>query len=85
MRKRLGLDSNIAKAKVLLRRYDGANLASFPRAELESLVGIYYNRIRGRPISEIPDDQLYRIAQRLHRRAHEVVEQENSGLESYFH
>ena len=84
MRKRSTLDSDIIRARTLLRRYDGANLTSFLRAELESLVGIYYNRIKGRHISNVPDDQLYRIAQRLYRRAHEVVGQEDRRLSEYF-
>ena len=80
MRKRIGLDSSIPRAKTLLRRYDGANLATFQRAELESLVGIYYNKITGTPLSNVSNERLYRVAQRLYRRAHEVVEQEDRRL-----
>ena len=77
MRKISGIDSDISRARVLLSRYNGANLSGFSRIELESLVGIYYHKIKRRPISVIPDAQLYRIAQRLYQKAHEMVKQEN--------
>ena len=76
------VDSDINRAKALVRRYDRVNLLNLQRTELESLVRIYYNKIRGTPISNLPNEQIYRIAKRLCDKAYETLRQERkTGLE----
>ena len=82
-KKRPVTNQDIEKAKEFLRRFGDVNLPRLDRSGYEDMIGFYYNRIRGVPLRNIRDDQLYRIAQRLYNQAFEIVEKDRkTGLDS---
>lgn len=71
-RKKQPTPLEISRAQELIRRYGGANLHSLPKEDLVSMIKTHYQRIRGIPIENLPNNQVYRIAQRLYDGAYEI-------------
>jgi hypothetical protein len=71
--------TDFERAKELVEKFEGADINSMPYADQLELVRIYYGRIRGVPIQNLPEKQLYRIAERLYHQAHDIVGQMSAG------
>jgi hypothetical protein len=67
-------ERDVGRAWEFYTKYVGADIGAASRQEKERMVGVYYDFIRGVPLSEVSDEQLYMIARRLHGNAKEIVE-----------
>jgi len=55
------------KARQVVARFGNLSLNQMDRGTLSALVSVWYgDNIRGKPLDEIPENQLYRIAERLY-------------------
>ena len=66
-------DEDISKARQVIRRFKDISLSTMNREDQENLISIYYDKIHGTSLKDIPDNQLYRIAGRLYNSAFEIA------------
>jgi len=65
-------DEDISKARQVVRFKD-ISLSTMNREDQENLISIYYDKIRGTSLKDIPDNQLYRIAGRLYNNTFDIA------------
>ena len=83
---RLPNPQDIARARELIRQYDGVNLHALSDADLAKMIGIHYRKVRGVRPEKLPREQAYRIAERLYTQDSKIVSdlRKSTGIEGRF-
>ena len=74
VRRKEPTDEDILKARKVISDFGKTALGDMSREYQEKLVERYYLNIRGVPISELPDNQLYHIAEGRYQNALRLYE-----------
>ena len=74
MRRELTL-RDFETAKTIANGFRGVSLSRIGRGDQLNLVGTCYRTVRGVPIEKLPEDQLFRIAERLYNQSHTIYGQ----------
>jgi len=57
----------------VINRFGNAPLNQLSPDNQRDLIGVYYNRLNGVPLEQVPEDKVFSVAERLYDQSHKIV------------